>query len=547
MTKRVLIISLEFPPLGTGGVLRCTKYVKYLRDFQWDPVVLTVDENPVAGGTRDYALLEELPVNVEIHRTPYPDFDALFRTEVQHSNLLKLFQSLDDQFPGILSFAKPDKSITWFPFALEKAQQIVSRGDIGIVYTDSPPSSSSLLGCKLKETYGIPWVADFRDPWSLDELAYEALGSRYHKRGREIDTQLEKIILEKCDQVIVVSEKLRQRYLEQLDLSQDRITVISDGYDEDDYKGIPDYPEGDKNLFKIKYAGSFYGSYNPSVFLRALHSMITSHNIKDIRFHVVGHGSKWLAQNLDRLGLNGIEPFMRLEGHMDSKRCLSEILNSSLLLAISPSVIDYNVPQKIYTYMRTGVPIFAVMPERGEAAQIIRDYNAGYVVDASTVDGVEKKLYQLYLLWKEGLLGQKTDFERLKYLEKRYLTGRLAKLFNGLLRQRDQEIQNFLHKGECLYEEGRYEEALRVFQEALDLNPLCPETLNNIGVMLFFSRAYEKAYEVFRKAVEIEPRNKDALINLCQINVALGKQKEAEKILAEIKTLHGAEDLDAVI
>jgi hypothetical protein len=121
--NRVLIIAFEFPPLGTGGVLRLAKYVKYLGQFGWEPVVITIDDNESSTGTTDDALLKELPEGTEIHRTPCPDFDALFEKEVQSSMLLKIFRSLDQQFPGVFGFAKPDKHVSWFPFALEKAFQ----------------------------------------------------------------------------------------------------------------------------------------------------------------------------------------------------------------------------------------------------------------------------------------------------------------------------------------------------------------------------------------------------------------------------------------
>lgn len=545
--KRVLMVAYEFPPLGTGGVLRCTKYVKYLRDFGWEPVVLTIDESADPGGVRNYSLLDELPPGIEIHRTPCLDFDALFEKEVHQSKLLRIYQYIDSHFPALFGFAKPDKQITWFPPALEKARQILDKEKIDVVYTDSPPNSTSLVGFCLKDTYGIPWVADFRDPWSLDELAYESMGQKFHKRARELDALLEKIILSKCDQTMVVSEKLRQRYLHLLDLHESQIIVIPDGYDEEDYKDIPCASDNEKDFFNIKYTGSFYGSYNPAIFLHALHRLITRHHIKDIRFHVIGHGSGWVKQNLGELGLTGLQPFIRLQDHMDLKDCLSETMNSDLLLVVSPPDMDYNVPQKIYSYMRTGVPILAVMPGHGETARIIRDHNAGYVVDPSNGAEIENRLCELYLAWKEGFFVQKPDSERLKHLEKKCLTERLVRLFNDVLKLRDQKIQDFNHRGEDCYEEGRYEEALQAFEAALDLNPRCPETLNNIGVMLFLSNACDRALQFFERAIEIEPVHKDALVNLYRASLALGKKKEAYEILGRVQGLYEGEDLEGVI
>ncbi len=232
--KKVLMVAFEFPPLSSGGVMRCTKYVKYLRDYGWEPIVLTVAENAHPDALQDPRLLDELPPDITIHRTPYADFDALFQKELQNSALLKIYQSLDAGFPGLFGFAKPDKNITWFPAALEKASRIVSQERVDLIYTDSPPNSTALIGYKIKESFGIPWISGFRDPWSLDDLVYEDLKDRYHSRAREADALLENIILENCDRLIVVSEKLKEKYaLPEFDkLNQEfRIEDIDDDTD----------------------------------------------------------------------------------------------------------------------------------------------------------------------------------------------------------------------------------------------------------------------------------------------------------------------------
>ncbi len=540
--KKVLIIAFEFPPLGSGGVLRLTKYVKYLREFGWEPVVLTIDENADYGGAKDYSLLEELPHDLEIHRTTYLDFDVLFKKEVQNSTLLKLYHALDLNFPGIFSITKPDKNIIWFPPALEKAQQLASNGDIELIFTDSPPSSTALIGYKIKELFGIPWVADFRDPWSLDDLSYEALADNYHPRGREVDRALEKIILESCDRVIVVSEKLRQGYVDQLGLKSERTEVFSDGYDEYDFQNLPGPRKGDQGIFKIKYMGSFYASYNPTPFLIALKDLITKDGLSDIRLHVIGHGSQWIDHNLGPLNLEQLRPFIELQSHMEAKTCLSEMLNSDLLLVISPSHIDYNVPQKIYYYMRMGAPIFAVLPEHGEAARIIMENEVGYVTGPENIPQIEEKLYALYLQWKDGLLARNQVSDQIKRFEKRTLTRRLAGVFDELVENRRQAIMKNNEEGESFFQKGNIDDALLSFKAALTLNPYCAETLNNIGVVLFSRQEPVAALEYFNRALQIDPLYRDALENGYQANIILNRQKEAEALQTRLASI--AEETD---
>lgn len=544
--KKALIIAFEFPPLASGGVMRCTKYVKYLRNYGWEPVVLTVDESAHSGSLLDHHLLEELPAGISFHRTPYIDFDVLFQRDAQSSALLRIYQTMDAGFPGIFGFAKPDKNITWYPAALEKAKEIISEESIDLVYTDSPPNSTALLGYKLKEIYNIPWIADFRDPWSLDDLAYENMGSSIHESAREMDMVLEKIILEKCDQLIVVSEKLKEKYINRLHIPDNRISVIRDGYDEGDFQDVVPEKEADKEFFNIKYMGSFYGSYNPSVFLKALDHLVTGHGVSDIRFHVIGHGSKWIRQNRDKFNLHRLEPFIKTEEHMDLKQCLSRMLNSDLLLAVSPPEMDYNVPQKIYTYMKLGAPIFAVMPEKGEAASIIREAGAGYIVDSKAVHQVKNKLHELYLSWKQGALSTQSDTAVIAGYDKRHLTGKLAEHFNSRIEHRQTSSEAMNREGERLYEEGKIDEALNVFQQALTLNPRSTETLNNLGVAYFHLNSQDKAISCLIRALEIDPADTNSLINTYQIYSALGFERDAKDILQRIRELSGDNEIERV-
>lgn len=541
--KKVLIIAFEFPPLSSGGVMRCTKYVKYLRDYGWEPIVLTIDENAHPVAIIDHRLIEEIPPDIIIHRTPYIDFDDLFQRDVQTSTLLKIYQSMDAGFPGIFGFAKPDKNITWYPAALEKAKEILSEESIDLVFTDSPPNSTALLGYKLKEIYNIPWIADFRDPWSLDDLAYENMGSSIHDGARELDMALEKIVLEKCDQLIVVSEILKKKYKKRLHIPDNRISVIRDGYDEEDFRHVVPEKETDKTLFNIKYMGSFYGSYNPSVFLRALNKIITEHEITDIRLHIIGHGSKWIKQHMGGLNLHRLEPFIKTDEHMDMKQCLARMLDSDLLLAISPMDIDYNVPQKIYTYMKIGTPIFAVIPEDGEAASVIKASGAGYIVDSKSVDQIGKKLHELYLAWKKDALDHKPNIDFIACFDKRKLTGELSNLFNSICGQQSTAVDEINQEGKTLYQQGKFKEALNEFQRALELDPASIETLNNLGVVFFQLNRYDRALECLIKVLEIKPMDKDALMNTYQVYRALDFKDDAKDILEKIREWFGDNEL----
>ena len=242
---------------------------------------------------------------------------------------------------------------------------------------------------------------------------------------------------------------------------------------------------------------------------------------------------------MTEMNLHGLGPFIKTEEHMDMQACLTRMLDSDLLLAISPEDIDYNVPQKIYTYMKIGVPIFAVMPEHGEAASVIKASGTGYVVGSGDIDRIAKKLHGLYQAWKTDALVPKPDNVHIAEFDKRKLTGELANLFYRMCGNQSTTVKELNHNGETLFEEGKLKEALAAFQQALAVDPASADTLNNLGVVLFRLNRYEGALTYLRKAVEINPKDKNALLNLYRLYRSLESQNHANDILEKIREHHG--------
>ena len=67
--KNVLIIAYHFPPTASSGTFRTLKFVKYLPQFGWNPIVLTVDSKHEPLEPMDLALLQKVPEGVRVIRT----------------------------------------------------------------------------------------------------------------------------------------------------------------------------------------------------------------------------------------------------------------------------------------------------------------------------------------------------------------------------------------------------------------------------------------------------------------------------------------------
>jgi len=72
------------------------------------------------------------------------------------------------------------------------------------------------------------------------------------------------------------------------------------------------------------------------------------------------------------------------------------------------------------------------------------------------------------------------------------------------------KIAELVKKGQFLLEEGRFEDSLAFFEQALLLNQNDPELWNHKGVALRSMGRYDEALECFNKSLEIDPRDSTA-------------------------------------
>ncbi len=72
------------------------------------------------------------------------------------------------------------------------------------------------------------------------------------------------------------------------------------------------------------------------------------------------------------------------------------------------------------------------------------------------------------------------------------------------------EIQDLVAKGQSFLEDGKFDDALGFFEQALLLNQDDPNLWNNKGIALRSLGRYEEAMECFNKSLKIDPRDKNA-------------------------------------
>jgi hypothetical protein len=172
---RLLVVAYYFPPAGGAGVQRALKWVKYLPAHGIDPVVLTVRAG--AYPQLDPTLAAEVPAGVSVHRTPAPDPFGLYGRLTRADRDRIVATRTDDvgSGGGVAEGAArwlranvflPDARVGWVPFAAWRGARLSRQRGIDALLTTGPPHSAHLAGLAIRRAGRLPWVADFRDPWT---------------------------------------------------------------------------------------------------------------------------------------------------------------------------------------------------------------------------------------------------------------------------------------------------------------------------------------------------------------------------------------------
>jgi glycosyltransferase involved in cell wall biosynthesis len=200
-------------------VHRSLNLVKHLREFGYEPIVLTIDEKSIdkAGYTKDQTLLNELPVGAVIKRMPSHEPVKLIKV-LMKLRIYRLFWFFF--FPFLWEW-----SFLWSLHAIKVAKQIIIDEKIDIVYTSSGPFSSLVTGYILKKKLGIKWVADLRDPYT-DAYAWD-FPSKFHW---QLTRKIEARVLAKPDFLIVNTNAVKRLYIKRGLRNGKEIAVVNNGY-----------------------------------------------------------------------------------------------------------------------------------------------------------------------------------------------------------------------------------------------------------------------------------------------------------------------------
>lgn len=429
----LLFITYYWPPAGGPGVQRPLKFVRYCHLAGAKVTVITVDEKQASYAVTDPSLLNEIPSQVRVVRTPTFEPFEIYRKitgrkQIPHSGFAN--ESKSGFLEKVMRFIRgnffiPDPRKGWNSHLIKAALSEIKRDNIDVIIVSSPPHSTQLAGLKLKELTGLPLIADLRDPWT-DIYYYNQL--LHTKLASSIDRKLELKLLSRADAVITVSAALKRLFLSKSGiLNEKAFYVIPNGFDHSDMEILPSIR---RDKFEIAYTGTMSEDYPIEAFAKAISELVAMNPL--IPLHIQFTGSISEKQRVSLLE-NGLLQFCTFDSYIPHREALNVMSQATVLLLVIPDISNNQgiLTGKLFEYIGVKRRILALGPLDGDAAQILRETSAGEMFNYNDKDGIAGFLKREYEAWKQNELFQPLD-EKINIYSRRYQAETLLEIAKGL-------------------------------------------------------------------------------------------------------------------
>ncbi len=395
--KTILLIAYYFPPLGMGGVGRPYALFRYLPDYGYNVIVLTV--NDILYPQYDYSLLNESDKE-NIYRTG--SFDPARILYLMGKR--KLGQSGYPTMSRKLPFYFPDLKRGWIYFAKKRLNKLLKNNDFSAVITTAPPPSVNLLGLEVKKISQIPWVADLRDYWF--SLPIEKIYSDGEKKNYSL--RLKSEIQNQADQIISVNNDIKKYY--------GRGEVIMNGADQSVLEQWQKSGQITSEKLTIGLLGTFNYLVPAEPLFEAVREIIDSNKILEEKIQII-HAGFTDAEFDNLINKYALGKIVIKKGYLERSRAIEELLPCDILYIGVNKFDQYNIlPGRVFDYLVSGKPVLGLVPENSDIAYLLDDYPYGTAITDYDIEKVVNYLrVSLEKKMNNSLPTQSFEYDAEKY------------------------------------------------------------------------------------------------------------------------------------
>ncbi len=375
--RRLLLLTYHFPPSAASAVFRLLGFVRYLPEHNWDVTVIAPPEMP--GEPRDAGLLKEVPACIKVRAVPIP---------------MGITSRVARRYFG---------DSVWLPRAWSECKRVVAEWRPDCVLTSSPPAAIHALGHLVSRRFGIPWLADFRDPW----IAGYATDAAQSIRGRWA-VRAEWSIMRNAQRVIANTPRMCDVFRQAFPEHSAKFTVISNGFDPERFQQAdattrvtPPFgltaPATQSAVTTLVHAGELYHGRNPRPLFESLARLERTRRMDQPawRFRLLGQSIENRGDLLAAVRAYDLEHVVQFEGQVPYGDALRAMGTADILVLLDTPGRRWGVPAKIFEYLGARRPILALADPAGELPWVLGTNGPHRVVDCHDVAGIERALTEL--------------------------------------------------------------------------------------------------------------------------------------------------------
>lgn len=437
--KKVLVVTYYWPPSGGPGVQRVIYFVKYLRDFGWEPIVLTVKDGEYPA--KDEGLFRHLPNDLSVYKTrafePFTLYKRLMGQEKEHKIDTYILSNKSRSWKDRLmkwirmNLFIPDARIGWFPFAVKAGVKMIKSSEIDLIYACSPPHTVQVIAGAIARKTQKPWVADFRDPWG-DIVFYQ--GQNRSRLTAYLDRRMEARVFRHAHKIITTCQGLKNHLIAKQAVPADKIAVITNGFVPLDAPRAKSEKNTDEpTCIRIVYAGNLSRVRIPHSLMEAMHRYKNRGEQLPVELVTAGAlSTEFTALSADL----GLDEWRTHLGYITHQEVIEQYQQADLLLLVVDDVPGNHlfIAGKLFDYLGTQRPILGIGPIDGEVHQIISQTHSGYFIGYADVDAAYEILLEMAAI-KKGKKPAPFSFKNIAQYTRRSLTQDLASIFDHLTEQ----------------------------------------------------------------------------------------------------------------
>ena len=438
--KRVLVITYYWPPTGGSGVQRWVKFAKYLPSEGWQPVIYT-PENPEQLAV-DHSLASEIPAEAEIIKTRITEPYEMYKKFLRSSGHGKEAVEVNPVNAQNKSFAqkaamwvrgnlfRPDPRCMWIGPSVRFLKKYLKEHPVDLIVSTGPPQSMHMIGMRLAEETGLPWIADFRDPWTkifyFKHLSMMKITEKWHHR-------MERKVLDNAAAVVAVSPLVQKEFQE---MTMTPVELITNGFDDCDFEAekCTEAAGGKDKDFTITHTGLFAADGNPEILWEVLAEKCGKDKEfgKRLKIRLIGKTDRQITESLNKAGLKENVVDM---GYQPHAKAVEAQRTASLLILPLRKEPEYRavLPGKLFEYLASWRPVLGIGQSDGAMSMILNNTKIGIVLDWNDKSSISRFIDYC---WDKHLKGDlMVEDADISQFTRRNLTTRMARLFEKVIGQ----------------------------------------------------------------------------------------------------------------